>query len=165
MKAARGHAVTLMSRAEETLLEDVRKTLTLKFQGIRGIRLEPKEAGIAVHYRDASRREIEIARAAVKGMLAANRRLHLLVGKKVWEILPGPGVDKWTAMRFLLALENHADSLLIYVGDDATDEYVFSRMRGISIVVGKRRRTAAKFFVEPPSDVRRLLEELVRTKR
>jgi trehalose-phosphatase len=164
LQATKGHPVTLMNRAEEALLPTVTRTLNLRLKHLRGIRVEAKEAGIAIHYRHAKPRDVNRARKVVLDILRLNRRLHLLSGKKVWEFLPGPGVDKWTAIRFLIALEDRAKSLLIYIGDDVPDEYVFARMRGISVAVGKRRRTAARFYVETTADVRRFLEELVKAK-
>jgi trehalose-phosphatase len=162
LQATQGHSVTLMNRAEEARLPRICRALEVSLHGLPGIRIEAKEAGIAIHYRNAERSVARRAHAAIRSILAHNRRLHLLTGKKVWEILPGPGVNKWTAIQFLLALENRRNSLLCYVGDDAPDEHVFARMRGISIVVGKRKHTAARFFVESTADVRRFLEELAR---
>lgn len=160
MESSRGHVVTLVHRGEKKLLARVRRELGAKLKDLSGIELEIKEAGIAIHYRGANRRNTRAARSVVKEMAARHRRLHLLEGKKVWEFVPGPGVDKWTAVRFLLALEDRADPIVIYIGDDMTDEHVFSHMRGVSVAVGKRRRTAAKFYVQSPSDVRRFLEKL-----
>ncbi|MGC1685946.1 MAG: trehalose-phosphatase [Candidatus Acidiferrales bacterium] len=159
-----GHPVTLMNRAEEALLPSISRTLRLRLKDLRGIRVETKEAGISIHYRNATRRDAKRARTAIQETIRRNRRLHLITGKKVWEILPGPGVDKWTAIRMLLALEDRAKSLLVYIGDDVPDEYVFARMRGISVAVGKRRHTAARFYVETTADVRRFLEELARAR-
>lgn len=163
-QATHGHPVTLMNRAEEALLPSVGRALKQRLKNLHGIRVEAKEAGLAIHYRNATRRDANRARAAIQDAVKRNRRLHLITGKKVWEILPGPGVDKWTAIRLLLALEDRAKSLLVYIGDDVPDEHVFARMRGISVAVGKRRHTAARFYVETTADVRRFLEELAKAK-
>ncbi len=163
-QATHGHPVTLMNRAEEALLPSVGRALKQRLKNLHGIRVEAKEAGLAIHYRNATRRDAKRARAAIQDAVRRNRRLHLITGKKVWEILPGPGVDKWTAIRLLLALEDRAKSLLVYIGDDVPDEHVFARMRGISVAVGKRRHTAARFYVETTADVRRFLEELAKAK-
>jgi trehalose 6-phosphate phosphatase len=164
MQDSRGHTISLMNRTEKEILSRARRSVAPQLRRIKGIRLEPKEAGLAVHYRDAGKPSIRAARSLIDQILAKDRRLHLLSGKKVWEILPGPRVDKWTAIRFLLALENHADSLLVYIGDDVTDESVFSRMRGISIAVGKPRNTAAQFVVDSPFEVWRFLDQIIEAK-
>ena len=163
LQATRGLPVTLMSRADEARLPRIWRDLEVRLAGLRGVRIEAKEAGVSIHYRNAERSHARRALAIVRDVLRHNRRLQLLSGKKVWEILPRPGVNKWTAIQSLLALENRRNALLCYVGDDAPDEHVFARMRGISVAVGKRRRTAARFFVESTSDVRRFLEELTRS--
>jgi len=163
MQDSRGHVITLVNREERAHLARVRRSLVPKLRRLRGIRIEPKEAGFAVHFREATRATAAKARALIDAVFARDTGLYLLGGEKVWEILPGPRIDKWMAISLLLMLENHADSLLIYIGDDVTDERVFSRMHGISIVVGKDARTTADYFVESPSDVRRFLSHLAET--
>jgi trehalose-phosphatase len=165
MEDSRGRVVTIVTPSEKALLARVKRFLAPKLRPLHGVRIESKEAGIAIHYRDATRAASKKAKWVVDAALRQDRRLHLLRGKKVWEFLPGPGIDKWTAIRFLLALENRAESLLVYIGDDLTDEHVFARLRGVSIVVGKRRRTAARFFVRNPADVRRVLEKLLEKRK
>jgi trehalose-phosphatase len=160
MQDSRGHVISLINRDERAHLTRVRRSLVPKLRRLRGIRIERKEAGFAVHYRNATREAAAEARALIDEVFARDTGLHLLAGEKVWEILPGPRVDKWTAISLLLMLENHADSLLIYIGDDVTDEHVFSRMHGISIVVGRDKRTTADYFVDSPSDVRQFLNNL-----
>ena len=50
--------------------------------------------------------------------------------------------------------------VLFYFGDDVADERVFRSMRGISVVVGKRRHTAARYYLRSTAEVRRFLESL-----
>ncbi len=160
MQDSRGRQVSLVDREETALLARVRQHLAPKLHQLKGINLEVKEAGLTVHYRAATPAATQQALALVVEAVALDDRLELLGGKKVWEILPGSRVNKWTAVRVLLALEDRSDALLIYIGDDATDERVFARMRGISVVVGKTTDTAAEYFVQGPSDVRQLLERI-----
>ena len=90
--------------------------------------------------------------------------LRILSGKKVWEFVPGPGhkvADKWAAIQLILRQKgvrasDHA--CVAYLGDDATDEQVFERLRGITVAVGKRRRTAARYYLQSPAEVREFLE-------
>jgi trehalose-phosphatase len=118
-----------------------------------------------VHYREAGRATAARTKLIVTETIAENRGLRLSGGKKVWEIFPGSGVDKWTAIRFLLSREGHMESLLIYAGDDVGDEPVFARMSGISILVGKRRATAARYSLESPVELRRFLERVADARR
>ena len=139
----------------------VRRLLARQFRGVAGIQLEPKEGSVAVHYRNASRRAALRAAAAVRQILQAHPSLHLLSGKKVWELLPDRRTSKWTAIQYILRRESRPGSyLLFYLGDNSTDERVFQPMKGISIAVGKRRRTTARFFLRSPGEVRRLLKKL-----
>src|ERR1700683_657942 len=131
----------------------------------KAVRVKEKEAALAVHYREASRAIAARAKHIVAETIAENGGLRLSGGKKVWEIFPGSGVDKWTAIKFLLSREGHTESLLIYAGDDVGDEPIFARMSGISILVGKRRATAARYSQESPVELRRFLERGLAARR
>jgi trehalose-phosphatase len=162
---ARGHRITLANRNERRLLAAATQQLKEKLAGLEGVRVEVKEASLAVHYREASRTIAARAKQIVADTVEENRGLRLTGGKKVWEIFPGSGVDKWTAARFLLSREGHMESLLIYAGDDVGDEPVFAHMSGISILVGKRRATAARYSLESPVELRRFLERVLAARR
>jgi trehalose-phosphatase len=162
---ARGHRITLANRDERRLLATATEELKKKLAGLEGVRVEVKEATLAVHYREASRANAARAKRIVTETIAENRGLRLSGGKKVWEIFPGSGVDKWTAIRFLLSREGHMESLLIYAGDDVGDEPVFAHMSGISILVGKRRATAARYSLESPVELRRFLERVLAARK
>lgn len=154
-------AQNLLTPKQLSTLAEVQRMLKRKLRGLDGIRLEPKEGTVAVHYRGASRPAAAAAETVIQEILATHPRLHLLPGKKVWELLPETRVSKWTAIEHILREEPHAvPRLVFYVGDDVTDERVFELMTGISVAVGKRRRTAARYFLRSPGEVRRFLERL-----
>jgi trehalose-phosphatase len=85
-------------------------------------------------------------------------------GKKVLELVPARDVDKWAALQFMLRREKRqrpaAAQTIVYLGDDATDERVFARLRGITVAVGKRHKTSARYFLRSPAEVRQFLERL-----
>jgi trehalose-phosphatase len=126
--------------------------------------VEPKGATVAVHYRGASRRNVVRAREALTQCREEIPGLHLMKGKKVWELLPKREVDKWAAIQFILKRERRkrrsAGRTLVYLGDDTTDERVFRKMPGISVAVGKRHKTAARFFLRSPAEVRQFLRRV-----
>ena len=154
----------LLEPAQKACMAQVRRLLRRKLHTLAGIRLEPKEATVAVHYRSASSRTAAAAGAVIQEVLATRPRLHLLSGKKVWELLPDRRVSKWTAIKRILRQEPRTGSrLLFYLGDDSTDERVFEQMTGISVAVGKRPRTAARYFLRSPAEVRIFLERLCGT--
>lgn len=92
-----------------------------------GLRVEDKEAIVALHWRGAEREEAaeavatEIASAAEANGLLAHR------GRKVIEIRPGVPIDKGIAIRGLLAGRELEAAL--YGGDDRTDLDGFAALR------------------------------------
>ncbi len=161
LRSPDGRAFSLLSAAEKSRVARAARSLRKGLRGLSGIWIEEKQASVAVHYRRAPSSSRHAAWRAVSETLRADSSLHLLRGKKVWEILPNARVDKWSGIRFALDREQKGQAggrwLVFYLGDDATDERVFRRMRGISIAVGKRRRTAARYFVRSPAEARRFL--------
>jgi trehalose-phosphatase len=151
----------LLEPKQLAVMAEVRRALEKKLRGLPGIQLEPKEGAITLHYRTASKRTAAAAEAAIREVLAARPTLHLLSGKKVWELLPERRTSKWTAIQRILGQEPRTGSrLLFYLGDDSTDERVFERMTGISVAVGKRRTKAARFYLRSPREVLLFLERL-----
>ena len=122
-----------------------------------GIRVEYKEASVAVHYRGASIGGRRRAGRVVHSLLAESTGLRLLPGRKVWEILPAGNVDKASAIRFIFDRDG-SRPISVFLGDDSADEAVFQRMRGITVLVGKKRRTAARYWLRSPAEVRQFLE-------
>lgn len=129
-----------------------------------GIRVTWKDSTVAVHYRCAPQKERTVARKIIGQVLRKEPRLQLLAGKKIWEILPDSQVDKWSAIRAILAQTRKHNPKrnrhVFYLGDDTTDERVFEKMRGLSVAVGKCQRTSARFFLHTPGEVHQFLKRL-----
>lgn len=143
-------------------IKQVTRQFVRQLQGVPGLFLDNKGATVALHYRRASSRSQNLAWTTIQSILAKHSNLHLLAGKKVWELLPDSHTSKWTAMQFVLRSErgrHKGRSLVIYLGDDSTDERVFEKMKGVSVAVGKRRQTAARFYLRSPAEVRRFLQK------
>ena len=159
---------TVLSPSQRTEMRAISRRLVREMQGVRGVLVEYKQATTAIHYRHASGKGYRRVFAAICALLRDYPHLYLLPGKKVWEIFPDSHVNKWTAIQHILRLEeeNHnRRTLIFYLGDDLIDERVFSEMNGISVVVGKRRRSAAKYFLKSPGEVGeflRLVSEAVK---
>lgn len=156
--------LTLLNPSEKSRIARAQRWLARRLAGVPGVRLEPKEATLAVHYRGASPRSIARARSVLAQLMENEHTLHLMSGEKIWEILPGEEVTKWAGVRFIL--QHHRVTgpagpwLVTYLGDDVTDERVFERLKGISVAVGKKRHTAARFFVRSPEEVHQFLQKL-----
>jgi trehalose-phosphatase len=140
------------------------RTVRREIRGARGLRLERKIAAVSLHYRGAPPESQRIARDAVAKALERDPRLSLLANKKIWELLADAQSDKWQGISFIMEREQRRNSdgrwLVVFVGDDATDERVFAKMRGISIAVGKKSKTAARYWLRSPGEVRKFLERL-----
>jgi trehalose-phosphatase len=93
-------------------------------------------------------------------------RVKLLKGKKVVEILPAGAKSKGAAVKALLARLRPASQrpLAVYFGDDTTDESVFRSLRknDLGILVGRPRRSHARFYLRSPEQVGKFLGRLCR---
>jgi len=121
---------------------------------------ELKTGSIAVHWRGRSECEAEaIRRRVLPGwtMIAKDTGLNLLKFNGGIEIAASEA-DKGDAVRAILS-EMNPNTPAAYLGDDTTDESAFQALngRGLSILVGPRRRTAAQLWLTPPDEVLDLL--------
>jgi trehalose 6-phosphate phosphatase len=130
-------------------------------EGLRGVVIEDKGLSIAVHYRRS--RQKNMARARV---LAAASRLgeaRLVGGKQVLNILPSGAPHKGLALE--QARARLGCDTALYIGDDETDEDVFTLDQPgqlLAIRVGRRSRSAAGYYVRSQAEVDRLLRRLIR---
>jgi trehalose 6-phosphate phosphatase len=126
----------------------------------KGVRIENKSYSISVHYRHS--REKRAALAAILESASRLGAVRVIGGKQVVNILPEGAPHKG------MALERERERLhcdtAIYVGDDTTDEDVFSldqpgRLLGIR--VAPKRTSHASYFVRNQLAVDELLSVLV----
>ncbi|MBI2694258.1 trehalose-phosphatase [Mycobacterium nebraskense] len=131
---------------------------------IPGVRVEHKRFAVAVHYREVAPEYIgEIVSAT--HTLAQRDGLRVTNGRMVVELRPDIDWDKGTTLAWIRDRIDAAGSLLpIYIGDDLTDEDAFDAVQfdGIGIVVRHDedgdRRTAARFTLQSPDQVRQFLQ-------
>ncbi len=161
IRSPRGRRFVLLSRAAQRRVARVTRVLQRKLRGLPGIVVEPKQATVAVHYRRASRRNRERAWRTVQQLMGPE--MHVIAGKKVWDLAPLDAhhlTDKWSALQFILKKERippRQFAGVVYLGDDTTDEHVFRALPGLTVAVGKRHRTAARFYLDSPYQVLRFL--------
>ncbi|MGH9688940.1 MAG: trehalose-phosphatase [Candidatus Acidiferrales bacterium] len=169
LRDPKNHAYSLAKPEQKARMREATRLLAKHTRGAPGLRIEHKIVTVALHYRGASPKSQQIARDAVARAMERDPHLCLLSSKKVWGLLPDARSDKWAAISFILEKERRRNPdgrwLLIFIGDDATDERVFARMKGISIVVGKKRKTAARYWLRSPGEAREFLERLNATQR
>jgi trehalose-phosphatase len=133
--------------------------------GIHGVLFEDKGASLSVHVRMV--REAEKA-AVLDGVQSAARPfldiLNVRMGKEVVDITP-LGWDKGNAVRWLLdriiPTLPGASAVPVCIGDDATDEDAFRAVngRGVTVVVGERARSSARYYLNDTASVRRFLQK------
>jgi trehalose 6-phosphate phosphatase len=142
-------------------LRSAKREIRERLRGLPGTWIEDKTPIFAVHYRDASSATALQVAAAVRevvGPLAPD--LRLLRGRKVWEVLPREFKGKGAAITTLIA-KLPPDTLAIYLGDDATDESGFAALpEGLTVRVGERRATAARFFLRDLEEVTSFLTRI-----
>jgi trehalose-phosphatase len=155
------------AEAQRTTLGAIGRELSRVAPAVPGMRVEPKRLGVAVHYRDVApddvrRVEIEIARA----IRLDGSRLKIFHGAKVIEIQPHAGWTKGDGVLWIRDAVRRASGdplMVLYAGDDWTDEYVFEALAGqaITVRVGTDvAATRAAYRLSEVAHVRRLLAEL-----
>jgi trehalose-phosphatase len=158
----RGRPLCLLPPEMSSQMKCISRLLQRRFRCASGLEVEPKDGTVAVHYRRATNTERAWAYQVLREVLASEKHLRLMQGKKVWEFLPQGAVDKWKAVQVILNREHFVlgKDLLVYLGDDVTDEVVFRKMCGLSVSVGEALRTAADFYLASHVEVKEFLQRI-----
>ena len=143
------------------MIRKLKRRLAPRLRNLRGIELEDKGLGLGLHYRLAAPHTAALARAALRQALRGfNGCLRVIDGKKVREVLPSENPGKGAAVTSL-ARGWTASTLAFYLGDDTSDEPAFRNLpEAVTVLVGRRRRTAARYRLRGPEEVREFLERL-----
>jgi trehalose 6-phosphate phosphatase len=126
--------------------------LSLRFPGSA---VENKGAGLALHWRIAPRAEAAMVDFAADA-LALLPGYRLQRGDCVIELVRGER-DKGGAILELLEKAPYRGRLPVFAGDDLTDENGFQAVNargGLSVLVGARASSVARFGVSSPQAVR-----------
>lgn len=128
---------------------------------VPGIHLEDKKVSLAVHYRGADASSVRRARKILHGTLQhLDSHLNVLMAKMAWEVLPPEVQGKGSAVRRLL-MKLSRRALPIYLGDDTTDESAFEVLKhGVTVHVGRRSRTKARYYLRNPDEAVAFLQRL-----
>jgi trehalose-phosphatase len=147
----------------ETDLQKARSWLSRNAPGGDGFVIEDKQVALATHYRMVDPELAAQRRAALRTFVEnETRTLRILEGNKVDELLPRGVGGKGPAVRLLLDDLGPPAQTPIYFGDDTTDEDAFWELRddGVGVLVGPARPSWARYRVDNPREVTRLLAEL-----
>lgn len=155
----RGHGT--VSAKSRQALRRLRAALRECVATIDGIRIEDKRFTFAIHYRGAPDASVTAARAVLVRLVDSfGGDLHITEGDLVWEVLPHELGSKGAAVRRELRAFGPT-ALPVYAGNDGTDEPAFAALcQGVTIRVGRERRSHARFRVGSPASLRRFLERL-----
>ncbi|MFH0779221.1 MAG: trehalose-phosphatase [Candidatus Eisenbacteria bacterium] len=158
----------------KSVLERIRDGLEEKVSAISGALVEEKELSLSLHYRRVARKNrLKVKSLFERGVAPylARKQVSTTSGKMVLEVRPPCRWNKGAAVRWILRREKSKVKdrplLPIYVGDDKTDEDAFRVLRdkGICALVGRRRRTFARYYLNDTGDVAILLRRLLATRR
>jgi trehalose 6-phosphate phosphatase len=156
--AAAGKKRSLMRRATAVLSRHI--------HFIPGAWVENKGLSLSVHFRQAKPSRIGYLKEKVRETLAAapfRSHFEIQEGKKVLDVRPRVGWDKGSVVkRFAEHLPRR--TVLLYVGDDTTDEDAFRVVRrgGIAIRVGESRSSAAIYYLKGQTEIKKLLGALIK---
>lgn len=147
---------------DRALLDRITAELRGIADGRPGVTVETKPASVALHVRNASPEDGEAALGAARKASAA-WDAHATEGKAVLEFAVIQ-TDKGEAIDILRERENA--SVVVFLGDDVTDEKAFRRLRGedLGVKVGPGD-TLAGYRVESPEDVATVLKSLLDLRR
>jgi len=125
-----------------------------------GALVEDKGRAVALHWRGAPDAEPALQAFAAHS-LEQLPGYRLQQGRQVVELYPGgeggEGVDKGRAIAALLETPPYRGRTPVFAGDDYTDESGFELVNareGISVLVGDRAPSAARFHLTDPAAVR-----------
>ncbi len=151
-----------VAAARRELIDTIAADLVHKLNYIPGTEVEFKELSVAVHYRRSKPEDATAVGNAVRRAAEdAGPLVQINSGKMVWEIVPRTGWNKGTATSWIYNRLGLPKALVIYVGDDRTDEDAFQRFRdSVTIRVGDPRETMANYFLQSPGEVHEFLQWL-----
>jgi trehalose 6-phosphate phosphatase len=146
-----------------TTVEGWKRRLSSALQ-LPGIELEDKTYSLAIHYRRS--RQKKLALATIAKALGALGEVRVIGGKQVVNVLPPGAPHKG------VALERERDRLgcdtALYVGDDETDEDVFSLERPgrlVTVRVGAASASQASYCLRRQAAIDELMFRLIELRR
>jgi trehalose-phosphatase len=142
-------------------LDRVRAWLAHNVPPGAGFEVEDKRLSIALHYRNAAPAAAAALRDRFEEFVRASApHLRAAHNKMVVEALP-TAASKGEALR-VLGREAGAAFVPVYFGDDRTDEDAFAELvsHGVGVLVGEARPSLARFRVDSPAEVARVLTAL-----
>ena len=151
-----------ISRKNEDELRTASRGLRVVAKRYPGTFVEDKRLSLSLHFRHIPPSQIVRLRREMRTVLAPlSRYIESKEGQEyVFNVRPKGGPHKGNAVRMIRA-KFPLRALPIFIGDDATDEDAFHALKkGVTIRVGKRAGSAARYYVRTRADVDRFLSIL-----
>jgi trehalose 6-phosphate phosphatase len=151
----------------------LQRILVLTLGSIKGIFIEDKGITLSVHYRqvqDVQANDIEYLVQKIIDRPLSRGLFNISKGKKVFDVKPAINWDKGKAIKLIMKRYGkggrHSGLLVIYLGDDRTDEDGFKVVEkygnGITVFVGENlSNTSARYLLSSTDEVRRFLIKLL----
>lgn len=149
-----------------SVFKRIARSLKKQLKSFPGAILEDKGFSLSLHYRLVKKEEVrELKKIFLKIIepYLSRQKIKLTYGKKVWELKPPVEWDKGKAVVKLAEKFKTKDLFTLYIGDDVTDEDAFravNRIKGMSIRVGRKRASAAQYYLKSARETKRLLEKI-----
>ncbi|MBN8554870.1 MAG: trehalose-phosphatase [Deltaproteobacteria bacterium] len=148
--------------ASREICENWKSQLNARWGSLKndsGIFVEDKMYSLALHYRK-SRNKKQARLNLFEKIENLEPSPRIILGKSVMNLIPVGAPHKGVALlELMMVLELRS---AFYIGDDDTDEDVFSLPDEgiITVRVGSKKTSHAKFFVKRQSEVHRIIKEL-----
>jgi trehalose 6-phosphate phosphatase len=142
------------------------RALAAALPTVPGALLECKGLVVSLHYRHVVPARRAAVREIAEQVLSRRPDLLLIAGHLVFDFMPRVGWDKGAAARWMVSRLVRTlparRAVIVYAGDDASDEMAFAALRGraLTIHVGSKP-TAAEYRVRGVRDVQALLHRMV----
>jgi trehalose 6-phosphate phosphatase len=151
-----------LPRAVHSALHRARKQFSVHLSSFPGVWVENKTFSLSVHFLGVSPAVQPKARRKVRSLLRPFRRtLRIMENIRDTEIVPRSIEGKGIAVKRFLANSARRKVLPFYFGDDISDEPAFAALRrGISVLVGAKRPTNARYSIPGPPELPAFLTRL-----
>jgi trehalose-phosphatase len=154
-------------------LRAVKRKLEGRLNHFRGAFIEDKGLSFSLHYRLLDKimiPELESFLQETAAPYLSGKEFRIIKGKMVFEISPYVEWDKGKAALLLFSreriLSSHNPVIVVYVGDDSTDEDAFKvlRKRGVTVFVGRPVFSHAEYYLRSTKEVNLLLSRILELK-
>lgn len=145
------------SRAKKTAKGWLAQFLQKGFSS--GVEIEDKGYSLSIHFRKAKNKE-KVRRQILNRVKDLQPEPRVIGGKSVYNLVPQNSPHKGDA---LIELKRRAKAKRVfYIGDDDTDEDVFSLSSSslMKVRVGMKRTSKADYYIKNQSEINRLLKSL-----